>query len=196
MKKAFSEKQHILGTAVRRSALGMAVVAALSLPLAAARACGFHKPAMFLDAQHQFSDSQALAATAASTNIIDLGTDRNVGIGEPMCVVINVEVAADAVTGDESYTFDLETDDNAGFASPLRLARRVVAALPDIPRATAAAGFKFIIPVPSDTTPERFLRMNYTLAGTTPSITVSAHLMPMSMCEVGSVVYPKGYTIS
>lgn len=191
MEKFFSKGQKVLS----RSAISLAVAAAMALPLAAARACGFHKPAMILDSQHTFSDAQALTVTVASTNVIDLGIDRNVGIGEPMCVIITVDVAADATTGDETYQFDLETDDNVGFASPLILARRIVSALPNIPRATMAAGFKLVIPVPNDTTAERFLRLNYTLGGTTPLITVTAQLQPQSMIQA-EAVFAKGYTIS
>lgn len=191
MEKFFSKGQKVLS----RSAMSLAVAAAMALPLAAARACGFHKPSMILDSQHTFSDAQALTVTVASTNVIDLGIDRNLGIGEPMCVIITVDVAADATTGDETYQFDLETDDNVGFASPLILARRIVSALPNIPRATMAAGFKLVIPVPNDTTAERFLRLNYTLGGTTPLITVTAQLQPQSMLQA-EAVFAKGYTIS
>ena len=44
---------------------------------------------MILDAQNQFSSAQALTATADSTNVIDLGVAREIGVGEPMCVLIN-----------------------------------------------------------------------------------------------------------
>lgn len=189
MKKVFSDRQ-----VITRSGMFAAVVGAL-----AAYSAAMHRPvphaSMFIDAQNQFSDAQALAATAASTNVIDLGVDRNAGIGEPLAVLITVDVAADAGTGDESYTFDLETDDNSGFASPEILVRRVVSALPNIPRASAAAGFKLVLDVPNDLRCDRFLRLNYTLAGTTPSITVTAMLMPKSMIQA-EAVYPKGYTIS
>ena len=43
---------------------------------------------MYTDAQNLFSDAQALTVTADSTNVIDLGVDRNVGQGEPLAVVI------------------------------------------------------------------------------------------------------------
>lgn len=191
MNKHFSNKQRVFS----RKALGLAIAAALALPLGASRACGFNKPAMFNDAQHQFSDAQALTVTAVSTNVIDLGVDRNAGIGEPLCVLITVDVAADGTTGDETYKFDLQTDDNVGFASPEILSSRTVSALPEIPRAAAAAGFKLVLDVPNDLRCERFLRMNYTLGGTTPTITVTAQLLPRSMVQA-EAVYPRGYTIS
>jgi hypothetical protein len=143
---------------------------------------------MFLDAQAQLSDSQALSGSAASTNVIDLGADGNVGIGEPMAVLVVVEVAADFTTTDETYVVDLETDDNSGFSSATNLGQLT---LPD----GAAAGSRFVIGVPADSRAEQFLRLNYTLGGTTPSVTLSAYLQPQSMIQ-NDVVYPDGFTIS
>lgn len=195
MNKFLSDKQVIAGGRAVLSAMALAVAAAFAAPEHIRRAVGVQKPEMILDSQHTLSDAQALTVTAVSTNIIDLGVDRNLGIGEPMCVLITVDVTADATTGDETYQFDIETDDNSGFASPLILARRIVSALPNIPRATLAAGFKLAIPIPNDTTAERFIRLNYTLGGTTPIITVTAQLQPMSMVQADAV-FAKGYTIS
>ena len=48
---------------------------------------------MFLDGQNLYSDAQALTATAASTNLIDHGSDRDLGIGEPLVAVIVVDVS-------------------------------------------------------------------------------------------------------
>ena len=60
---------------------------------------------MILDSLLKFSDAQALTATADSTNVIDLSNDRDIGIGEPMALVVTVGVAADFTTGDETYQF-------------------------------------------------------------------------------------------
>jgi len=57
---------------------------------------------MYIDAQGLFSDAQALTATAASTNIVDLGSDRNIGVGEEMVVAIFLDVAADDGDADET----------------------------------------------------------------------------------------------
>lgn len=143
---------------------------------------------MYIDALHLMSDSQALTATAASTNVIDLANDSNIGIGEPMAVVVTVEVAADNTTGDETYSVALQTDDNGSFSSASTLLTRSIAA-------GAAAGSKIVIPVPADTGAERYLRLNYTLGGTTPSVTVSAFLIPQNMVQ-NYVAYADGFTIS
>jgi len=152
---------------------------------------------MFVDAQLQFSAAQALTVTAASTNVIDTGVnfagtevDRNVGIGEPMNVLICVIVAADVADGNETYQFDLQTDTVVGFGSAVVLVSRIIA------RALLTAGSIWSIPVPADWPQiKRYLRMNYTLGGTTPTITVSAFLQPMSMMQ-NFVVYQDALTIS
>lgn len=137
---------------------------------------------MIIDAQQLYSDAQALTATAVSTNLIDHGIDRNIGIGEPLAVVVIVDVALDRTTGDETYTVTLQTDDNAAFSSATTVAGPVS-------MTTYAAGTKFVIAVPPDTVTERFTRLNYTLGGTTPTGTVTAFLQPLRMVGVGENVY-------
>ena len=141
---------------------------------------------MFIDAQNLFSDSQALTATAASTNLIDLGVDRDIGVGEPLAVVLTVEVAADATTGNETYQVDVETDDNSSFSSASVIARRIPTA------AELALGTVMTIPLPN--TNERYIRLNYTLGGTTPTLTLSAHLAPLSMVQ-NNRTYADGFSI-
>lgn len=158
---------------------------------------------MILDEQMQFSDSQALTVTGAvGTNVIDLGADRSIGNGEPMGVLFVVEEAADQGTGDEDYTFDVEYASDAAQTTARKLIGRRVfeSGTPTAPAQDAdllVAGFKFYIPVPPTalSESERYLGIRYVLAGTTPLITCSAYLQPLSMCE-SQVSYPNGYTIS
>lgn len=142
---------------------------------------------MIVDALQKLSEDQALTGTAASTNLIDLGADRNIGVGEPMGVLITVDVAADVASGNETYQFDVETDDNSGFSSATVIARRI------IDKASLTAGSRWVIALPGDC--ERYLRLNYTLGGTTPSITVTAFLQPLSMLQADDY-YADGITIS
>jgi hypothetical protein len=137
---------------------------------------------MYQDAQQLLSDAQALSATAASTNLIDLGA-ANRGTGEVMCVMVSVDVAADVANADETYQFDIQTDDNAAFSSAVVL-NRLAFGVSGFPAASKlAAGYKFALVLPKCDLVERFLRLNYTLAGTTPSVTVSASLMPYKLVE-------------
>lgn len=144
---------------------------------------------MKLDAQLLVSDAQALTASGASTSYIDIGQTKNLFDGEPLALVLVVDVAADHTTGDETYQFDLQGDDNTGFSSPATLASRTIAAT------SLTAASKHVIPVPVGTSVERYVRLYATLGGTTPSITFTAFLMPQSMIQKDKV-YAKGYTVS
>lgn len=157
---------------------------------------------MILDEQNQLSDSQAVTSSAVATNVIDLNVARSIGSGEPMAVLFNVEVDADQTTGDEDYTFDVETSSDAGQSTAVNLVGRRIyeSGTPTAPAQNAdllVAGYQFAIALPPMTLDEaqRYLGVRYVTAGTTPTITVSAHLVPMSSIQA-EVVYPKGYTIT
>ncbi len=157
----------------------------------------------FLDAQNQFSDSQALTVTGGvGTNVIDLSQDRSIGNGEAMAVVFYVEVTADQTTGDEDYTFEVEYASNAAQTTGRQLIGRRVfeSGTPTAPAQDAdllVVGFKVIIPIPPTTLDEseQFIGIRYVLAGTTPLITCSAFLSPMDMIDQDND-YPIGYTIT
>jgi hypothetical protein len=143
---------------------------------------------MIIDNHNTFSDAQALTATAVSTNVIDLGKDGNIGIGEEMAVQITLDVAADGASTDETYSVDVQTDDNVGFSSAASLGTFTIAR-------GSAAGTKKVFIIPKDTSAERYLRLNYTLGGTTPAVTLTAVLVPAKFVEA-YVTYPDGFTIS
>lgn len=132
---------------------------------------------MILDAQNQFSNAQALTASAAPTNVIDLGIARNLFDGEPMAVVVIVDVAAATNDGDETYQFDLQTDGDEAFGSATTILSHAIG------RASLTAASKHVIPVPVGVELERYFRLYYTLGGTTPTITVTSFLMPLSMVQ-------------
>ncbi|MBF0589019.1 MAG: hypothetical protein HQL53_07830 [Magnetococcales bacterium] len=123
---------------------------------------------MFIDKNLELADGQALTASAASTNVIDLGSDRDIGAGTPMYVVLQVDTAADGTTTDETYQFDIQTDDNVSFSSAGSLFSRTIS------YGDLTAGAQFVFPMPHDN--ERYLRLYSTLGGTTPSVTISAWL--------------------
>ncbi len=157
---------------------------------------------MILDAQLQFSDSQAVTTDAVGTNVIDLGVDRSIGNGEAMGVVFIVEVAADQTSSDEDYTFDLEYASNAAQSTGRQLIGRRVfeSGTPDAPAQNAdllVVGFKFVIPLPPTTLAEseRYLGIRYDTAGSSPTITCSAYLAPLSMIDATND-YADGFTIS
>lgn len=156
-----------------------------ALAVVAAVAEKYHAVMGYIDAQNYFSDAQALTVTAASTNLIDHGQDRNIGIGTPLAVVVTVDVAA---AGGGTLTIAVQSDDNSGFASP-----GTVATTAAIAAAALTAGVQLVIPIPPDTATERFTRLNYTLA-TMTGITLTAYLAPVDQIQIAPQ-YAAGVTV-
>lgn len=130
---------------------------------------------MYLDKELQLCASQALSIDAVSSDTLDLAVaGRALGNGEPLAVLVNVEVAADATTGNETYQFDLITDDDSALGSPTILASYVKTA------AALAAGTNHILPLPAGVSLLRYLGLNFDGGGTTPTVTVSAWLIRQS----------------
>lgn len=138
-----------------------------------------------LDAQNQYSDAQALVATAVSTNVIDHGSDRDLGIGEPLVVQMNVDVLA--VTAG-TLTVTLQTDTVVGFGSAVTVAQSGA-----IPTATLVAGYRLILGLPADKTMARFSRINYTIV-TITTITVTTLLIPLRGVQAENT-FASGFTV-
>jgi hypothetical protein len=146
---------------------------------------------MFMDALLMLSDAQALTATALSTNTIDLGnpTIKNrIGTGQPLVVAVQVDVAADFTTTDETYEVQVISSASANLSSATILARYPLLA------SQLAVGKKFALPIPPGMPSQRYLGVNYVLAGTTPLVTLTASVMPANMAEAEYTYYPKGYS--
>lgn len=157
---------------------------------------------MFLDAQAMFSDAQAVTADAVGTNVYDQLVDKSLGNGEPMCVMFQVDVAADQTTGDEDYAFHVEYASDAAQTTGRQLIgyRNFESGTPAAPFQDAdllVAGFRFYIVIPPTilTESERYLGVRYDVTGTTPTITVSAWLIPLNLAEQYNA-YPDALTIS
>lgn len=130
---------------------------------------------MFIDKENQVSNAQAVTADAGSTDVIDLtATASRPFEGEPLVAVVIPTVAADFTTGDETYTFVVQTDDNSSFSSAATAATRTIAA------SALTVGSIHTIPVPGEVALERYMRLYYDVGGTTPSITVTAFIVPQS----------------
>lgn len=142
----------------------------------------------YVDAQCLLDDAHAYTASAVSTNTYDTQSATNdIGIGEPLTVEINVDVAADATTGDETYAFNVISSAASNLGTPTVLNTIT------IPRATLVAGYKFYMDIPSKT--QRYLGISTTMGGTTPLITITASIKPRKFRE-DLKYYPKNYTIS
>lgn len=144
---------------------------------------------MIIDSQLLFSDAQAFSADAASTNYLDLGVARNLFDGEPMAVVIQVDVAADHTTGDETYAFKIQCDDNTSFSSATDLVSATIL------YSDLTAGAIVVLPIPIGVSVERYLRVYFDGGGTTPTVTATIFLQPLSMVQKNKV-YADNITIS
>lgn len=147
---------------------------------------------MFIDALLRVANAQAFSATAVSTDAIDLGDvtpKRRIGDGEDMGFGVAVDVAADFTTGDETYTLEVISSAAAALTSPTVLASRVLTA------AQLAAGSLHWLPLPKGTPTQRFLGIRATLAGTTPSVTLTSWLTTSSLFSIANQHYADAITV-
>ncbi|QBF27159.1 hypothetical protein EXN22_16215 [Pseudomonas tructae] len=80
---------------------------------------------MYVDKQLEFSDSQAVTATAISTNVVDLyprgnavntNVTRDIGVGEDVYLVVQTDTTATAA-GAATVTVTLESSSTADLAT-------------------------------------------------------------------------------
>jgi len=121
---------------------------------------------MIFDNQNLLSDQQAITATAASTNILDLGpikagVVRDIGKGRAIPLLIQITEAFNNLT---SLGIALQVDDNSGFTSAKTVWSQTVV-LADL-KAGKVVTPEFI----QRGTDEQFLRLNYTVTGTAPTM--------------------------
>lgn len=132
---------------------------------------------MLMSKEQTFSDAQELTGTAASTNIIDLGATgtvlgapaalvRDIGKGNPIQIIVQLDVAAGGTS--PTLSVAVQVDDNSSFSSATTVATSQT-------KSGGAAGDRIQLNayLPEGTN-ERYLRLNYTLTGTSPTYTVTA----------------------
>lgn len=125
---------------------------------------------MIFDNNLMFSDAQAVTATAASTNTIDLGATgrvlgdtngvkRDVGKGEDVKLLVQVVEAFDSAANDGTLKIDLELDSTETFTPDTSIT------LGTFTEAQLVAGFQ----TPFDDLPKgtdlRYARLKYTVGG-------------------------------
>jgi hypothetical protein len=140
---------------------------------------------MYIDRQNLFGQDQAVTASAATTDYIDLGAARDIGNGErpEILVLCTQDVTA---AGAATVTVALQSDDNSSFSTPINLV------LSDaIPKASLVAGAQVLrVAVPYGT--ERYLRLFYTV-GTGP-LTAGKFTSGLVPLRQANVAYATGYT--
>lgn len=145
---------------------------------------------MFIDNLLKVSSAQALSATAYSTDTVDSSQAlRDVSVGEPLVLAVEVDTAADFTTTDETYEIQIVQSANSNLSSHDVLVSRVIDA------ADLSAGSLHYIPFAIGNKDKQYLGVRYVLGGTSPSVTVSAFFQPQSMIQVNKV-YADNITIS
>lgn len=121
------------------------------------------------DAHNRFSDKQNISATAVSTNVIDMGVDRDVAVATQLDVVVQaVDVSGD-VAGTGKVTVAIQTSDTAAFSTVTTLATS-----PALTAADFNAG-PWAVKLPYGG--KRYLRLKYTVDGTVTGLAVTAGLV-------------------
>jgi hypothetical protein len=150
---------------------------------------------MITDANLTLSASQAVTATAFSTNTIDLGVNRDIGVGEELNVYINTEVAATAA-GAATVNFQLVASDSANLSTPTILIQTDA-----IPKASITVGTVFVLPIPVSALKnlgQRYFGVQYTVStGPLTAGTFSAGVVIDVPVQNGvkKVYYPSGFAV-
>lgn len=143
---------------------------------------------MYVDKLALFSDAQAVTAAAASTDYMDLGAARNIGVGEDLYVFVTVDVALTDSGSDSTVTVALEGDSTTTFTPDGSQTLFTIPAL-------AAAGQKYYAKISPDFASNyRYIQLRYTPNNgnlTTGSFTAG---LVVGIDKVTN--FPKGYTIS
>jgi hypothetical protein len=146
---------------------------------------------MFLDGQQEYSDAQAVTASAASTNLIDHGTANvDIGTGHNVYLVVTCVTAMTDAASNSTVTVTLQTDTAAAFASATTALTLTAFA------AESAAGTRRVAKLDPGAVVERFTRCYYTVAGgnlTTGSFDAQ---LTLEAPDAATKEYPNNYTIS
>ena len=123
---------------------------------------------MIIDSLLLFSDAQAVTSAAGSTNTIDMSEVRDIGNGEPLYIVVTVDVATDA---GKTVAVALEGDSTTTFTPDGTVTMFTMAA------ATAAGTvFVYTLQPGSDPLQYRYLRLLYTPSSALTDGTFTAFL--------------------
>lgn len=115
---------------------------------------------MYLDKLLMLSEDQAITATAASANVIDLGASGDLGKSGRTEVYVRVSEAFNNLT---SLNIKLQTDDAVGFGTAVDLPAQETTALAGLTLNKEL--LKAVVPYGC----KRYLRLYYTVTGTAPT---------------------------
>lgn len=141
---------------------------------------------MLIDQQNQFSAAQAVTSTGStpSTNVIDLGTARDVGGATGAALFLLCEVTT-PFTSSGSGTLQVQVQTSADNSSWSILDQSDA-----VPVASLSQGYKFLPNKLAGPT-QRYLRLNYVVG--TAAMTAGAITAALVPALDTQPVYPRGY---
>ena len=145
---------------------------------------------MLMDASNQFSAAQAITATAASTNVVDLGISRDISDGATDNLYLLCEVIA-AFTAGGAATLQVQVQTAPDNGSGLPGSYTTLFQSDTLAVAALVAGLR-ILPGALLGPTQRFVRLNYVVAtGPMTAGTLTAALVPALDVQP---TYARGYT--
>jgi hypothetical protein len=144
---------------------------------------------MIRDSQTVLDSANALTATANGSNIIDHSSLGNLGIGEPLAVVIEISVLG---TGSGSFSAALVSADDVGIS--VNTQTLVTIPLGVAPKANTKA-IGVLPPLDTNLTTNRYYQLQYTLSGSATVTVSQAFIQPLDQIQNSNVFYPNGFKV-
>tara|TARA_B100001115_G_C15562975_1_gene268344 strand:+ start:76 stop:507 length:432 start_codon:yes stop_codon:yes gene_type:complete len=143
---------------------------------------------MITDKLLRVSEDQAVTGTAFSTNVIDLGSARD--IGEGTALYMNFAVTT-AMSGGTNVKFEVVTSANDNLSSPT-----VIGSSDAITTANLTAGANVVVRINPDRggTGKRYLGARYTVSGTYTAGKITADIV--ETIGDGRKFYASGFTVA
>jgi hypothetical protein len=143
---------------------------------------------MYVDAQNLFSDAQAITAAAASTNYVNLGAVRNLGVGQALYIVVVVDTAFTDSGSNSTLTVSLYGDSTTSFTPDGLQTLFIIPAL-------AAAGTKYVARISPDYAGNyQYIQLYY--SPNNGDLSTGAVTAFLSVGAQNDAVYPDNITIS
>lgn len=152
---------------------------------------------MYVDAENRFSNAQTVttgsgsgsAPGVVSTNILNLGTERRPGTGQPVYIVVIVTTALESSGSNDAMDINLYSDSDSAWGSATF--RQRVGTLP----AVSAAGTVIIGTINPGILNEQYIGLYY-ISQTSDAFTAAGITSFLALDVDAWVAYAKGYTIA
>ena len=152
---------------------------------------------MLLDTNLQFSDAQALTATAVSTNVVNLVNDRDMGIGTQLALVVIGSGTFASAAGTATLQIIVQfSEDNSTYVDAAESDVMTITQLNDTTPNNEPYLFAINLPRPkkgTNTFPQ-YIRLNYIVG--TQSFTAGTVTAFLNIGRDDVPYYPRNYSVT